>query len=106
MCGAAGHSLRGRDAHDHTRASWDRSDPPGEQVELTQPTIRGDTIVAGPIAIPRSDVERMEARRFSPVRTLLVIAAIPLIVPTLFFLGMALCDSEETNCGDFSGSGY
>jgi hypothetical protein len=77
----------------------------GEQVELTQPTVRGDTIVAGSIAIPRSDVERLEARRLSAGRTLLLIASIPLIVPTLYFLSFAFCDSD-TRCGDFSGTGY
>jgi hypothetical protein len=74
----------------------------GEQIELTRPTIRGDSIVAGSIAIPRSDVESVEVRRISAGRTLLLVAGIVVLFPAILVVGYAGCDT----CGDFTGSAY
>lgn len=69
----------------------------GEQIELERPTLRGDTIVAGSVAIPRSEVELVEARYFSVGRSLLFLASIPVVAYGLLFLAYATCDDS---CGN------
>jgi hypothetical protein len=58
----------------------------GDPVELRQPSIQGDTLVDGANRIPFSHIERVEARRFSPGKTLVLIGGLPLLCISLVFL--------------------
>ncbi|MEQ1911226.1 MAG: hypothetical protein ABMA15_28765 [Vicinamibacterales bacterium] len=58
----------------------------GEEIELRNPTVSGDSIIDGRAAIAVSDIERVETKHFSAGKTLLLLVAIPVVTFGLLIL--------------------
>ncbi len=71
----------------------------GEQVVVTNPTVRADSLVDARVAIALSDIERVEDRRFSAGRTLALIASPFLVIGSVIVIGAATSACGQLVCG-------